>query len=54
MTSKIINLNYQHLIGLLKKASKYDYLLLGESTHGTQEFYQIRFAIIGKTLFKHI
>lgn len=45
MTSKIINLNYQHLIGLLKKASKYDYLLLGESTHGTQEFYQIRFAI---------
>jgi erythromycin esterase-like protein len=37
--------NYSNILKILNEASKYEYVLLGESTHGTKEFYQIRLAI---------
>ena len=45
MANNIVNLNYKQVFNLLKEANKYDYVFLGEATHGTLEFYQIRLAI---------
>jgi len=38
-------LNYTNINNILKKIHNYNYVLLGESTHGTSEFYNIRLAI---------
>lgn len=43
--NKYKTLNYNNLQAILHNANKHDYILLGESTHGTREFYQIRFVI---------
>ena len=38
-------LNYNNIYDVLIKASKFNYILLGESTHGTDEFYLFRLII---------
>ena len=38
-------LNYKNIIELLKFIQNYNYILLGESTHGTEEFFLLRYVM---------
>ena len=43
--NRFLSVNYNNINKILNKASKNDYILLGESTHGTSEFYSTRLDI---------